>query len=823
MINFTFWMRWSWRDLRERWLQVVAISLIIALGTGVFAGLGGQKEWRINSMETSYQRLNFHDFKVQLADGSFVDQAKVAAALDGIDGIAAWEPRLIVPTLLDASQEDNPVLVQARLVGVDVGQGGPHVDSLHVDEGNGRALTAADAEQNVAVLELQFANFNDLAVGGTLRISGDVELDFVGKGQSPEHFVVIPPNSTYTFGEANYAVMFVPLGTVQAITGRAGLINDAAFKVAEGAEVDAVQADVAAALTEAFPNTGLEFTLGADDPAREMLYSDAKNDQVTWDLIALLFLAGAALGAFNLAGRIVESQRRQIGIGMALGLPRRWIAFRPMLVGVQIAVLGTLLGLLAGIGLSIVFANLFRDLLPMPYWETSLYLPGFVQATVLGILLPFAATVFPIWRAVRVSPVEAIHTGNLVAKGGGLSWIANILPLPGKSFTEMPIKNILRSPWRSLLTIIGIGMAIILLTAFVGFLDTFMATMDRAEDAYLHQASERMVVTLDSFYPVENGKVSAIHSLSAEDGSPLFDEVETGLMIGGRLLGDGEKLDMALELHDMDDAIWQPKLLEGDLVTEAGEPGILLSEKAADDLGVGVGDTVTIEHPRREGPLEFKLVQSQVPVAGIHNNPVRALSYMDLAGAELAGLSGVTNHLTTVPAAGVEPSDVKLALMNQPGVASVQEVAEITEGFDEVLEIFVQVLRIVQGIVLFMAFLIAFNTTSINVDERVRDISTMFAFGLPVRTVTRMQILENLIIGTLGTVLGVILGWFVLNWMLVSRVEEQLADIKFIVELSPQTLGISMLLGVLVVALTPLLSIRRMTRMNIPDTLRVME
>ena len=38
-MNWHLWLRWSWRDLRARWLQVVAIALIIALGTGVFAGL----------------------------------------------------------------------------------------------------------------------------------------------------------------------------------------------------------------------------------------------------------------------------------------------------------------------------------------------------------------------------------------------------------------------------------------------------------------------------------------------------------------------------------------------------------------------------------------------------------------------------------------------------------------------------------------------------------------------------------------------------------------------------------------------------------------
>ena len=166
---------------------------------------------------------------------------------------------------------------------------------------------------------------------------------------------------------------------------------------------------------------------------------------------------------------------------------------------------------------------------------------------------------------------------------------------------------------------------------------------------------------------------------------------------------------------------------------------------------------------------------------------------------------------------------MKLALLNQPGVASVQAISEYSTAFKDTMDLFTSLMVIIRVIVLVMAFLIAFNSTSINVDERVREIATMFAFGLPVRTVTRMQIVENLLIGILGTLLGVALGWEVLKALLVARVEEQLAEFGFIVKISTSTLIISVVLGVLVVGLTPLLSIRRMTRMNIPDTLRVME
>lgn len=196
---------------------------------------------------------------------------------------------------------------------------------------------------------------------------------------------------------------------------------------------------------------------------------------------------------------------------------------------------------------------------------------------------------------------------------------------------------------------------------------------------------------------------------------------------------------------------------------------------------------------------------------------------MDMAGAAAMGLGDMTNMVVVTPDNGSDATSIKRALLVQPGVASVQAIGEFADALEEALEIFVAILAIIQGIVLLMAFLIAFNSTSINVDERSREFATMFAFGLPLRTVTRMQVVENLLIGILGTALGVVLGWLALNYLLVQRVEDQLEDFKFIITLSPDTLAISVALGVLVVALTPLLSIRKMSRMDIPSTLRVME
>ena len=88
-----FWLRWSWRDLRRRWLQVLATSLVIAVGTGLYAGLGGMQEWRERSNDMSFAALAYHDLRVDLSEGSYVRalNGKMDRRMgDGLHSYATW-------------------------------------------------------------------------------------------------------------------------------------------------------------------------------------------------------------------------------------------------------------------------------------------------------------------------------------------------------------------------------------------------------------------------------------------------------------------------------------------------------------------------------------------------------------------------------------------------------------------------------------------------------------------------------------------------------------------------------------------------------------
>ncbi|MEZ5383792.1 MAG: FtsX-like permease family protein [Microthrixaceae bacterium] len=813
-----FWLRWSWRDLRRQWVAVVAIGLVMAIGIGVYAGLGSTSAWRRLSNDASFASLNMHDLRISLSPGTFTPEGTLAAVIAGIEGadsVAAADERLVTESQVDASHGDESVLVVARLVGMDLGAGAA-VDRVWVSDGTAPDRTSGDA---AGVLEVKFAEHRELPDSGSLTIAGSHEVRYAGLGMNPEDFYYEGPEGS-VLSEGELAPVYLPLALAQQITDRPGAVNDAVMTLADGADRD----EVAAQLVDGLDAAGVSATVTTADDAYafRVLYEDIDNDQRFWNAIAGLVLVAAALGALNLISRIVEAQRREIGIGMALGVPRWKLSIRPLLIGTQIAALGTVAGIGVGILVGRAMKSLLVSFLPLPEYVTPFQFDVYGRAAVLGLLIPVVAAAVPVWRAVRVEPIEAIRTGHLAARTSRLSDWTRRFRLPGSSLTQMPFRNVFRAPRRSLLTALGVGAAIVALVAVLGMLDSFGRTIDRAGDEFTRGDPDRVLVQLDTFHAADSELVGAI----AEQ--PTVGATDVGLRLPATALAtDGaDDLVMLVEFVDFADARWAPTVETPASV--GGNPGstgegIVLSRKAADDLGVAPGGTLRLSHPARDGPASFAQVESDLTVSGIHANPIRPFAYLDLAQADRFGLGGLANVVHAYPAQGATSADVQRSVFALPGVASSQAVVRISESFDEALAQFVGFLAIAGVAVLLLALLIAFNAARITVDERRREHATMRAFGLPVRTVLVVLIKESVLVGLAATAVGVAAGTVFLDWMLASLASTTLPDLGIDRYVSPSTVVVAASVGIVAVAAAPLFLIRRIRRMDIPDTLRVME
>ena len=530
-------------------------------------------------------------------------------------------------------------------------------------------------------------------------------------------------------------------------------------------------------------------------------------------------LFAAALAAFNLINRIVEAQRREIGIGMALGVPRRQLAVRPMMIGVQVAVLGTVAGLVVGFLVGKAFGNLLESFLPLPEHRRPFQYDLYLRAALLGIAIPFVASAVPVWRALRVEPIEAIRTGHLAARSSRLTGWTGRLRIPGSTMTQMPVRNVLRTPRRTVLTAVGVAAAITALVAVLGMLDSFGRTLDQGRDEFTRGDVDRVVVQLDTFHPVDAPVVAGISDAA------VVGRIDAGLRLPAKALAAeaDDNIDLLVEFVDLDRAVWTPTVEVGAVTTGAGRPAILLARKAAEDLGAQIGDTVVLRHPIRTDTGRFSITETPLVVAGIHANPIRTFAFLDIDDASAFGLHGLVNVVQAYPADGATRSDVQRAVFGLPGVTSSQPVARISEAIDEALDQFVSFLFVTVGAVLVLALLISFNATRITVEERRREHATMRAFGLPTRSVLGVVTKESVIVGVIATVLGLIGGVVFLRWMLASLASTTLPDVGIDLYVSPMTVLVAATVGIASVAVTPVLLARRLQRMNLPGTLRVVE
>ena len=804
-------LRWALRDARARWLQVAAIALMIAIGTGMYAGLSSTTEWRLASNDASFALTNMYDIRLQLGGAGFLPQGALEDVAESIEGVEQVEERLITQTQVDVHAGGRSVFARGRIVGVNLSDGGPHVNGVKTLVG--RAIEEAEAGEPVVLLERNFGVFHELPDTGELKLGGGATAQYVGQAVSPEFFVII--EQTDFLAQASLAVVFTSLETAQDLANKPGLVNDLVLTVAPGANIDEVETALIAGIEARYPQIGVTTMRTVDDPSFRALTNDPKGDQAFYNVFATVIFAGAAFAALNLATRMVEAQRREIGTSMALGVPPRSIAARPLLVGLQIGILGVVFGVGIGILIGNALGGVIQAYAQLPVFVTPFQTGIFARAAIIGFALPILAVLWPVYRAVRVAPVDAIRTGHLAARGGGMAPAVSRLPLPLNSLGRMPFRNLLRAPRRTILTLFALTAVIAILISVVGMMDSFVSTIVRADEELVGDVPDRLKVELDTFYPITSPEVTGVM-----DGGALR-IAEPELVLGGGVSSESRRQDLVLQFVDFQSETWRPTTVEGELAVD--RPGLVLARKAADELGVDIGDTVTLTHPVRTGVNAFSFGSRDIEVIAIHPHPLGFFAYLDIRQAAWLGLDGFTNVISGAPAAGKTVDSVKRTLFEAPGVGTVRGLAETSKATHELLEEFAGVFRVIQIFVLGLALLIAFNTANINTDERSRDHATMFAYGVPVRRVLGILAMEGFVLGVVATILAIGAGYALLLWILRVVLPDSVPHIGVDLAVDVPTMAVILAVGIAVIALAPALTMRKLRRMDVPATLRVLE
>ncbi len=784
-----------WRDIRQQKWQFSALALIILLGVLSYGGMMGMIDDVEKSLDHTLDELRFQDFVVAF-EGTAPES--VVQEVAGLDNVQAVTGRLVIDTGLYVSEDTQ---AHARLIGVPIAAQ-PAVNQLYIKQG--RYLQEGDGL--VAVLDHHFADYYGYGPGTMLHpiVNGErLNVTVVGVSVSPEYLMAVSSAENLLPSPSGFAVLFMPQGELQQLIGAEGTINELNVLLKEHSpdQVDQAIAQVRKAAGDATVHSVVK---RADNPSYSLLMLDLEGGREMMGMIPSMFLIIAAMSIYVFLSRMVQAQRSQIGVLKALGYSQ-WAVMRYYLFfSAIVAAVGSVIGVVLSYPVGKAFVQAYAGEFGLPFVTARFHLGASIEAIGITLFACLLAGLFPARASARIAPAQAMRfdpSAALVKGSGPLLERVLGLVFHLSMTTRIALRNLFRNRRRTLTTALGFIFAFIVLLVCWSMFDG----MGHMLDVQFRQTDRWDLQALFS-QPQSSALIDQVK------GWPGVKAAEPVFQMPVTLKSATVTKDAFLIAIAPDATLHGFQLPRGKTPAEVLAPGhALLSSSLGEKLGVKTGDEITLQIPLGSQGVIVDTSSGEVMSPGV---------YVSLAWLqEKAGGMAVFNGLLLRVDSGQRPN-VRKMLYQVPGVASVDLKQEVATGWQSLMGLY----YVMMGTFLIFALVIAgaviFNTMTVNVLERQREIATMRALGQSRGRLRGMITLENVVIGLLALVPGLVLGSVATYYFF--QVFNSSADFNMPYYISLQSYIIVTLLIFATALLSQLPAMRRVNRMNLAEATKVM-
>ncbi|MGW0736831.1 ABC transporter permease [Streptomyces sp. NPDC002851] len=718
----------------------------------------------------------------------------------------------------------------------------------HAPRGPGEALLDADT-----------AKKKDVAIGDTLKVlapPGSFEVEVVGI-------------ATFTTTNPGAALVYLDTPTAQRkLLGDPDRATGISVTAAPGISDAELKRNLAERLGTAYE------LRTADEQAK----SAAAQLGTFLDVIKYVMVGFAGVsvlvGIFlivNTFSMLIAQRTRELGLLRALGADRRQVRRSVLAEALLLGLVGSTLGLAAGVGLAVglialmgVFGMNLKSTEMVFAWVTP------VAAYVIGVGVTLIAAYLPARRAARVPPMAALAdaevagvgrpltvravAGGLVGAAGaaalagcavsadtgsaaallglgvGLTLIATVVAGPllvrpvirvlGAAFPAvfgsvglMSRRNALRNPRRTGATAAALMVGLALVTGLSVASASMTASFDEQIDKTL---GADFVVQDRTFRPFPREITEKVQAAAGG-----------GLVVRHRFvplalrLPDGTRVESIAGAYEPRlDEVANIEYVAGDTAAALAEGRIAMDHAFAAEHRVRVGTELAAEFP---GGRRTELTVGALTDQGGTGGPgARGNLFMGMATADAllpGGGRAVQDGALFVNAApGTDPATLRATLervLDPYPQVQARDQADYKDLIREQISVLLYLVYALLGLAIVIAVLGVINTLALSVVERTREIGLLRAIGLSRRQLRRMIRLESVVIAVFGAVLGLGLG---LVWGL--AVQQVLALEGMTALAIPWGTVVAVVLGSVVVGLAAaLLPALRASRMNVLEAI----
>ena len=717
--------------LRDLWAmrgQVMAVSVVVACGVTLFITMNGTLISIKETRSVYYERYKMADIwaPVSRAPMHKIEQLK------NIEGVISAVGRISSAALIDMPSVSEPV--RAKVVSL------PRADEVAINDLYLKLGKMPNPQAaNEIVVSDDYAEVHGLTIGDEIKVTlygVKRRLKIIGMALSPEFVYSIPPGEMMP-NPARFAILWMPYNVLANAYDLDGAFNEAVLKISSGVNKVAVLKAIDDTLE---PYGSMGAYLRDKHISDEFISSELKQLEVIGSLIPYIFLGVAAFLLNIVITRIMEQERKQIGLMKAFGYRRFEIAFHYLAMAGVIVAIGVVIGWFGGARMGRGMANLYMDFYKFPL---LIFEPGYMlylKATLVAVGAAGLGTIFALRKMLILLPAVAMSP-PMPTDYSGLKFLTAKAKWMDQGLRIM-LRHILRWPMRSLMTAFGIalGMAIM-----VGAQSTRVA-MDKMIALQFDLVSKQDLTIIFN----RPRDISIVHELSALKGVL---KVEPYRMVRATISNGHIKRDQSVtgivrgaELN----------VLVNEAVENVVPPakGLILSTSLAEALQAELGDMIDIE--ARDGrQLKISLPFNKQVSTNLGTPAFAELGVLNAALGDGDWISGA--YLST------DPNDLDglyARIKEMAGVAGVFANKESRAGFKKTMDEVMGTMTFFNTIFAsLIAIGVVFSSARISFSEREREIASLRVLGFTKGEVNVIMLGELALLTCLSFPMGAVMGY----------------------------------------------------------------
>lgn len=524
-------------------------------------------------------------------------------------------------------------------------------------------------------------------------------------------------------------------------------------------------------------------------------------DQIS-NVLPVFFFLVAALVCMTTMNRMVEEQRTQIGILKALGYGEGAVTEKYIFYAGSAAILGCISGFFVGTWLfpKVVWNayGIMYNMIDVRY----LFEPPLFVISLCGALL---CSVGVTWISCKSSFTEsAAYLMRPKSPKAGKRVFLEHFPLVWrrmKFLHKVSVRNIFRYKKRFFMMVLGISGCTALLVTGFGIRDS---VTEIANLQYSRIQIYDMSVSLKDTAFSETAKEQEVLAQAAGEYGYFAEmsmdlQTQDGVKSVNLIVPEKEELGQYVDLH-----------------TTAGEPlslkqdGAVISNKLAERYKLKVGDEILL---RSEDAGE-----GTVRIIGIFENYIYNCVYMNAHTYETA-FSKEPQYKTIYVnlKEGQDAHEAAARLMNCEQVSAVMVNADMLERVSGMMDSLNYVVLLIISCAAFLAFIVLYNLTNINITERNREIATLKVLGFFKNETASYVFRENILLTMIGALTGLLLGKY-FHIFVMSQINIDMVSFK--VQVKPVSYLISVLLTLLFAGIVNLFMSAKLEAIDMAESLK---